>query len=170
MFALKNILVATDFSECSDAALRYGRALARQFGARLHVLHVVETVLADSLGVYGYASVVPELQLELEESDRKRLESLISADDRQMLQATTTLCSFDTPAHAIDDYARSEKVDLIVIGTHGRRGLSHLVLGSVAEKVVRTAPCPVLTVRVPEHEATKPDAGTASASEPAPAQ
>ena len=166
MFALKNILVATDFSDCSDAALSYGRALARQFGARLHVLHVVETVLADSLGVYGYASVMPELQIELEESDRKRLEQLITEEDRTMLKATTTLCSFDTPAHAIDDYARTEKIDLIVIGTHGRRGLSHLVLGSVAEKVVRTAPCPVLTVRQAEHAPASPDAGAASTSAP----
>lgn len=166
MFALKNILVATDFSDCSEAALSYGRELARQFGARLHVLHVVETVLADSLGVYGYASVMPELQVELEESDRRRLEQLISDDDRTSLRATTTLCSFDTPAHAIDDYARTENIDLIVIGTHGRRGLSHLVLGSVAEKVVRTAPCPVLTVRRPEPQAVAPNAGVASASAP----
>src|ERR1017187_4328722 len=157
MLRIKNILVATDFSECSDAALTYGRALARTFGARLHVLHVVEMLRADGFTVGGYVTAIPQLQAELEESERQRLESLVSDDDRHSLGARTALKSVDTPAHAVVEYAKNENIDLIVVGTHGRRGISHVVMGSVAEKVVRTALCPVLTVRHPEHEFIVPD-------------
>jgi nucleotide-binding universal stress UspA family protein len=67
----------------------------------------------------------------------------------------------DSPAEEIADYARDASIELIVVGTHGRTGVSHLLVGSVAERVVRTAPCPVLTVRHPEHEFVVPDAKAA---------
>jgi nucleotide-binding universal stress UspA family protein len=164
MLTLKNVLVATDFGDCSDAALMYGRALADKFGGRLHVLHVVETVIPGGLEGGGYVAGFPDLQAELERAGSDRLEALVSSDDRRTLQATTTLRTLDAPAHAIVEYAKDEHIDLIVIGTHGRRGLSHLLMGSVAEKVVRTAPCPVLTVRHPEHEFIVPDALIIAAS------
>jgi nucleotide-binding universal stress UspA family protein len=152
MLAMKNILVATDFSETSDAALRYGRALARQFGANLHVFHAVEAVVADGFTLGGYVAAVPQLQADLEASARQQLDALVTEEDRRELHARPVLSTMDAPAHAIVEYARNERIDLIVIGTHGRRGVSHLVMGSVAEKVVRTAPCPVLTVRQTERE------------------
>ena len=165
MIAIKNVLVATDFSECSDAALAYGRALAGTFGARLHVLHVVEFAgAADVMGIGGYAVTLPNLYKELEDSARQRLDQLISESDCRILGAKVQLVTGETPAHAIVEYAKAEPIDLIVVGTHGRRGISHLVMGSVAEKVVRVAPCPVLTVRHLEREFVVPSASSGSAS------
>lgn len=153
MLAIKNVLVATDFSECSDAALAYGRALAGTFGARLHVLHALEFGgAADVMGIGGYSAAVPDLYKELEETANQRLDQLISESDRRILGVKVLVATGEMPAHAIVEYAKAESIDLIVVGTHGRRGLAHLVMGSVAERVVRTAPCPVLTVRHPERE------------------
>lgn len=153
MLAIKNILVATDFSECSDAALMYARALAGQFGARLRVLHNVEfrgAVDVAGMGVFSTSS--PDLLAELENDARNRLNALLSDSDRELLGAEPVLCEGAPAAEAIVDYAASQNIDLIVLGTHGRRGLSHLLLGSVAEHVVRSAPCPVLTVRPPQRD------------------
>jgi nucleotide-binding universal stress UspA family protein len=152
MIRIKNILVATDFSECSDSALTYGRALAHRFGARLHVLHTVEIMPPDVVGMGGFVSAVPQLQADLEKGAREQLDRVLTAEDRRELAGVTVLTTGETPAQAIDEYAAKSNIDLIVIGTHGRKGLSHLVMGSVAEKIVRTAPCPVLTVRHPQRE------------------
>jgi nucleotide-binding universal stress UspA family protein len=86
-----------------------------------------------------------------------RLAERITDDDRQNLHAIAVMRKSDTPAEEIVRYAEEEKVDLIVMGTHGRVKVAHLLMGSVAEKVVRTAPCPVLTVRHPEREFVVPD-------------
>jgi len=158
MIALKNILVATDFSEPSDAALAYGRALARTFGATLHVVHVVDNVPTLVYGAEAYAVPMPELQEEIDNAARKQLADLLVDNDRPPLPVRSILLTSNAPAAAIVDYAKSERVDLIVAGTHGRGGVAHLLMGSVAERVVRTAPCPVLTVRHPEHEFVIPDA------------
>jgi len=158
VLAIKNILVATDFSTSSQVAMTYARALARQFGATLHVLHAVERPLSDGTNAIGAVGLTAELQTALEDAERARLNEVISADDRQTLNATAVLRRLDTPAHAIVDYAQSQHIDLIVIGTRGRHGLAHVVMGSVAERVVRTAPCPVLTVRNGEREFLGPDA------------
>lgn len=158
MIEIKNILVATDFSAPSQIALTYARALARQFGATLHVLHAVERPLTDGTNAIGAVGLAPELQTALGDAERARLDDVITADDRRALHARAVLRTLDRPAHAIVDYAQSEHIDLIVIGTRGRHGLAHVVLGSVAERVVRTAPCPVLTVRSHERGFVLPDA------------
>jgi nucleotide-binding universal stress UspA family protein len=157
MTTLKNVLVATDFSEASDAALDYGREFARNFGATLHVAHVLENVFAgagNELGVHEIAS----LWQELEAAARRKLEGVVAEDDRRELNARPVLLTSNSAALGLVTYAEQEKVDLIVIGTHGRGAFSKLLMGNVAEKVVRTAPCPVLTVRHPEHEFIRPDA------------
>jgi len=158
MVTIHNILVGSDFSETSRVALDYARALAHQFGARLHVMHVVETIAAGDVGVSGYAMAAPQMQARLEEEADQQLKQVVTDDDRLTLQARAVLIRLDTPAHAIVHYAEAEHIDLVVIGTHGRRGLTHLLMGSVAEKIVRTAPCPVLTVRQPERDFVHPDA------------
>ena len=158
MIALKNIVVATDFSEPSDAALAYGRALARTFGATLHLVHVVDNVPTLVYGAEAYAVSMPELQQEVENAARTQLADLLVDNDRPPLPARAVLLTSNAPAAAIVDYAKGERIDLIVAGTHGRGGVAHLLMGSVAERVVRTAPCPVLTVRHPEHEFVIPDA------------
>ena len=157
MIALKNILVATDFSEPSDAALTYGRALARAFTATLHVVHIIDGPSAMVYGAEAYAVSMPGLQEQVEAAARAHLDDLLLDSDPQPLPVRRVLLTASAPAAAIVDYAGREQIDLIVTGTHGRGGVAHLLMGSVAERVVRTAPCPVLTVRHPEHEFVIPD-------------
>lgn len=149
MIVLNNILVATDFGPASDAALTYGRALAKQFGARLHLLHAAEN---DFL-----RATVTDPHV-LRAAVARRLEERLTAEDRGERSGHAVLETSDRPAETITEYAKHARIDLIVMGTHGRTGVSHLLVGSVAERVVRTAPCPVLTVRHPEHEFVLPDA------------
>jgi nucleotide-binding universal stress UspA family protein len=157
MITLNSILVATDFSVPSDAALAYGQALARTFNATLHVLHVVDD-LCLRLGGEAYVATIPEAQKALEDAARKRLDALLIDNDPVPLPIKPVVVTFSSPARAIVDYAAESHIDLIVVGTHGRGAVAHLLLGSVAERVVRTASCPVLTVRHPEQEFVTPDA------------
>ena len=154
---LKDILVATDFSEASGTALLYGRDMARRFGARLHVIHVVDLLLAHVGAAEGFLGNIQELQDEDEAQAERELQALLSEDDRQNLRARTAVVTSSTPAEAIVEYAVAQRIGLIIMGTHGRRAVARLLLGSVAERVVRTAPCPVLTVRHPEREFVVPD-------------
>jgi nucleotide-binding universal stress UspA family protein len=157
MIAIKNILVPTDFGEASDAALLYGRELATRFGATLHVLHVADSIYLKAFGAESYAAMAPKLQADLEETAKKQLAELLIDSDKSGPPTKSVLLTSSTPAFAIVDFAKEHDVDLIVMGTHGRGPLAHLVMGSVAERVVRTAACPVLTVRHPEHEFVWPD-------------
>ena len=163
MITMKRILVATDFGEASDAALAYGRELARTFGAKLDVLYVTENVLTRGFGVEGYVAQFPDLQRDLDQAAEKQLEALLSDEDRKDLGARAVVLTMNSPAAAIVSHAADSGADLIVLGTHGRGAVAHLVMGSVAERVVRTARCPVLTVRHPEHEFVRPDALVAAA-------
>jgi nucleotide-binding universal stress UspA family protein len=156
MVAIKNILVATDFSEPSGVALAYGRDLARTYNARLHVLHVVEDVMLRYTPEVGF--IGKDLQKDLEDSARRDLDALIRDDDRNELGAVGVMTRGINPAKTIVEYAKSNPIDLIVTGTHGRGAVEHLLLGSVAERVVRTAPCPVLTVHAHERDFIVPDA------------
>lgn len=163
MVVLKNILVATDFSEPSGVALAYGRDLARSSGAVMHLLHVVQGVALGYGTELGFA--IPDLQEGVEKASRRDLDSLLTADDRMALKAEAIVETHDNVANGIVDYARKHAIDLIIVGTHGRGAVGHLLVGSVAERVVRTAPCPVLTVRAHERDfiAPEPLAGVASA-------
>ena len=158
MVTLKKILVATDFGDAAEVAFAYGRELARSFGASLEVLHVADNVLARGFAAEGYMASYPELQRDVEESAARQLNALVSEEDRALLGARTVVRTSTSPALAIVEYARDANIDLIIMGTHGRGAMAHLLMGSVAERVVRTAPCPVLTVRHPEHEFVLPDA------------
>ena len=161
MIALKGILVATDFSESADAALKYGRALARNFGATLHVLHVADDMSA-RLGD-TFLAVMPELVADVANEARRRLTELLVDNDPNPLPVVPVILSASAPAPTIVNYAKDKAIDLIVVGTQGRGGVAHLLLGSVAERVVRTARCPVLTVRHPEHDFVTPDVPSAKA-------
>ena len=162
MIALKKILVATDFSPASDAALSYGRELARSFGSTLTIVHVVEDIAARSLGIDGGMLLTePDVQRQFEVDARREIDAAISSADRVDLKATGLILRSSAPAAAIVSCAHERDIDLIVMGTHGRSGFAHLLMGSVSERVVQTAPCPVLTVRHPEREFVLPDASTA---------
>jgi len=162
MIALKKVLVATDFSEAADAALSYGRALARTFGATLYVLHVVDDMYM-RLGGDAYAAVLPDLQHDVEAQAKQRLAELLVDNDPVPMPTVPVVLTAGATAQAIVDYAASTDVDLIVVGTHGRAAVAHLLLGSIAERVVRTARCPVLTVRHPERDFVTSDLPVASA-------
>jgi nucleotide-binding universal stress UspA family protein len=144
---LDKILMPTDFSDCANAALTHAVALAQQFGAELHLLHA--TVLHDDdpnrsgRTFPGY----DELHRRMAEAAETRLKRLIAEHSSRGLTVFQTQTPGIAAAPAIVEYAAEETVDLIVLGTHGRRGLRRFLLGSVAEEVVRSAPCPVLTVR-----------------------
>lgn len=148
MIQLQQILVATDLSEVSTAALDYGRALARTFGASLQLLHVMENPFLRPTAADPHTIKTTTL---------RHLYERLTDEDRTALHATAAVEMSDDPAGEIVNYARTNAVDLIVLGTHGRSGMAHVLLGSVAEKVVRTAHCPVLTVRHPEREFVTPD-------------
>jgi nucleotide-binding universal stress UspA family protein len=162
MVALKNILVATDFSEPSGVALAYGRDLARNYGARLHVMHVVDDVLTRYSGEVGF--VLPSMQDDLDRVARRELEARITDEDRTQLNALTVIATGANVSEAICAYANGHAIDLIVTGTHGRGAISHLLMGSVAERVVRTARCPVLTVHAHQRDFIVPDALTLAAA------
>lgn len=155
MIELKRILVPTDFSEYSQQAMTYACAFAEQFDADLHVLHVLQDLVA----------VVPEPGVvfpppgdymgELKASAERALVEIPDpawAEGRTIVRGTRQ----GPPFLEIIRYAKENDIDMIVLGTHGRGGLAHVLLGSVAEKIVRKAPCPVLTVRPGEHEFVMP--------------
>ncbi len=159
MLAIKTILVPTDFSETSEVALRYGKSLAQTFSASLHVIHVVQEPFAQPWAVEAYGFSLATLQAEWQRDAAARVEAILTAEERTALNATLTTI-LGHPFVEILRYAKEHAVDLIVLGTHGRGPLGHLVMGSVAERVVRKAPCPVLTVRHPQHEFVLPEQAT----------
>jgi len=141
------ILVPTDFSPPSSAALAMAKALAAQFGASIHMIHVLHDPYATAAyasDVYGYLPA--GLRETWQREAQTHLDAQLAPAERAQFRAATRVI-FGTPARAIVDYANENAIDLIVMGTHGRGGVAHLLLGSVAERVVRTADCPVLTVR-----------------------
>jgi nucleotide-binding universal stress UspA family protein len=148
MILLKQVLVASDFSDASGVALDYGRALARTFGSTLQLLHVTENPFLRPAAGDPHAH---------HEAIAKRLSGQLTAEDRESLHAEVVIETSDSPAESIVRYAKTHSIDVIVLGTHGRGAMAQLLVGSVAEKVVRTAPCPVLTVRHPEHGFLFPD-------------
>jgi nucleotide-binding universal stress UspA family protein len=155
MIKITRILVPTDFSEYGRLAVRYGAAFAEQFDAELHLLHVVD----------DYFSIAPEAQLMLPDRHQylqdmqaaAKLDlSKLRASEASQARRVVDSAPVGRPFVEIVRYARDEGADLIVIGSHGRSGLSHVLLGSVAERVVRTAACPVLTVRPDQHRFVMP--------------
>lgn len=145
MTVSKRILVPLDFSEQSLRALAYAKTLGKSLAASLHLLHVIPNPFIAHPG--GLYAPLPQPFLDdLEQDARTRLDEACPSDEREAFSVRSVVKVGD-PLFEIVEYARLEHVDLIVIGTHGRTGIPHLFLGSVAERVVRTAPCPVLTVR-----------------------
>ena len=145
MTAPKRILVPLDFSEQSTRALAYAKMLAEVCGASLELLHVVPNpYISDGSGLY---TSLPQSFLDnFEREALARLEEALTPAERTSFSVKNSVKTGD-PLFEIVEHARLAHVDLIVMGTHGRTGVSHLLLGSVAERVVRNAPCPVVTVR-----------------------
>jgi universal stress protein A len=140
------ILVPIDFSAPSEAALDYARTVARRFGGSLHLLHVAEDPYRAMYSGEVYVPEVEGLRDVILAAGIRKLNDRLRPSDIEQLGATTDAV-IGTPATSIVEYAAGRDMDLIVMGTHGRGGMAHLLMGSVAERVVRTAPVPVLTVR-----------------------
>jgi nucleotide-binding universal stress UspA family protein len=144
---VNRILVPTDFSETADKALAYAKDLAAKTGASLHLVHVFKDPYAvAACAPELYASVPAGARERAVEEVRERLLERLDADEELRFRGSRSVIR-GLVAPQIVDYAVNQDIDLIVIGTHGRRGVAHLLLGSVAEHVLRTAACPVLTVR-----------------------
>lgn len=144
MTAFKRILVPQDFSDDASAALDFAIELAKQLGGELHLLHAYRPPI-EVFSPYGVAipdAVMPELR----QAAERQLKELAARVEAAGLTAQVHLRE-GAAAEVIAESARELGVDLIVMGTRGRTGLAHVVLGSVAERTVRSAPCPVLTLR-----------------------
>jgi nucleotide-binding universal stress UspA family protein len=142
----RRILVPTDFSDPANRAWHYAQALAREANGRVHLLHVVaEPYLYDAWGTEGAAVQMGELAAEAESAARRGLAKLASSS-RSLAGRVTTATATGRTVDRILEYASKNRIDLIVMGTHGRGGVGHLLLGSVAERVVQRSPVPVLTV------------------------
>ena len=145
MPAIRHILVPIDFSEPSRAALRYAADLARRFNSRVHLLHVTPdpSQLPWAVGP-GLAQYAEGLEVRREKTI-VGLRAMATEEHMDPLHTTTRIVE-GVAHHEILEYARQQGIDLIVMGTHGRGAFAHLLLGSVAERVVRHAVCPVLVV------------------------
>jgi nucleotide-binding universal stress UspA family protein len=153
MINLQRILFPTDFSEFADRARPYAVDLAKQFGATVTVVHVI----TGPQFMFGYGAVLPtgsiSEQIRTHASERLGKEAdLFEADG---VKAEIALLE-GKDANELVDFAKKSKADLIVMATHGRSALKQVLMGSTAEHVVREAPCPVLTIRHPEHEFVMP--------------
>jgi len=149
MSAVTTILVPLDFSDASHAALRYACRLADRQQASLHLLHVVEPPMAPD----GYLEVYvppPDLLARFEEDGRRLLQDALTAAEQAKYHAVLVQRT-GQPANEILDYVDGHgNIDLIVMATHGRGGVRRLLMGSVADRIVRSARCPVLTLRDPQ--------------------
>ncbi len=152
MAEIKRILFATDFSENSKWALTYALSFSQKYDARLIILHVIQPP-SYPLGMYAEISfdAMDKFSRSMGEAAEKEMKNLRETELGEFKNYETLVIT-GTPFLEIIRTAREKEVDLIIVGTHGRTGLDHVLFGSTAEKVVRKAPCPVLSVRLPGKE------------------
>jgi nucleotide-binding universal stress UspA family protein len=151
MLALKKMLLATDFSDCARTAERYALAFAVQFQAELHVLNVVNDTVLLSPDAGTSLLLAANYLDEIKNQAKAAVDGIVGNAARQGLSCRGE-ASLGNPPFEIVRYAVEKEIDLIILGTHGRGGFMHLLLGSCAEKVVRKAQCPVLTVHPGGHQ------------------
>ena len=153
MIKLENILVPTDFSDCSKEATAYACELANRFDARVQLLHVLEPL---HMAMPSPGAPLPDALLADHEKEAERALGDWPLKGLQATDKVTRSVVRGQPFLEIIQFAKEQGVDLIVLGTHGRAGLMHALIGSVAERVVRKSPCPVLTIRPDGHEFVMP--------------
>ena len=149
--ALNKILCPYDFSECSKHALKFAIEFATAYKAKLYLLHTFD------IRAYNYSEPIYGISVPIKDAVitiKKELENSIPEKIKDELRVETLVIP-GVPFYEIIKFANENGIDLIVMGTHGRTGIAHILLGSVAEKVVRKATCPVLTVRHPDKEFEK---------------
>jgi nucleotide-binding universal stress UspA family protein len=154
---IKNILVPTDFSAGSEEAVRYAHDLAAALGATLHVVHVLENPFAPGAFMEMYTPPSPEYFVDMERQAEERLRASLTNEEKARVHTVMTT-RLGVPANELLDRIQEEPaIDLVVMATHGRGGVARFVMGSVTDKIIRSAPCPVVTMREHPH-AAKPKA------------
>lgn len=149
MHPIRKIVVPVDFSEHSRHAFEYAIDFAKQLGAEIHVIHAFSMPLT-TVAAYDFAgaavAVPANLWNDLEAASEKNLEAFLAEIDTKGVEVKSRVV-VDVPTTAIVDFAKNVDADLIIMGTRGLTGLKHVALGSVAERTLRSAPCPVLTLK-----------------------
>lgn len=150
----EKILFPTDFSKYSEVVIPYVVSLAKKYKSKLYMMHVIEVFLPDPdyLGIYSDISKIYD---DFEKETKRNIHELKSRDEFSGIDLETIIV-IGKPFLEIIKTAKEKEIGLIVMGTHGRSGLNHVIFGSTAEKVVRKAPCPVLTVKHPEYRFVMP--------------
>ena len=146
---IKSILFPTDFSEGSAEALKYAVEFANRYGAKLYVLHVIYDV-AKASGWYVPHVSMDAIYKDIQEGAKKELDNF-GVNELGGLKNIERIVQTGVPYQEIMNCAVKNKIDIIIIGTHGRTGIDRILFGSTAAQVVRNAPCPVLTVRIPKY-------------------
>lgn len=147
----KCILVPTDFSAPAGGALKYAKTLAEALGASLHVLYVMDDPLL-GFKMPDHVCSIPAIRQQLEREAQEQLAKVFTPEERTKFRAELT-AEWGSPYAKILEFAKDHAIDLIIMGTHGRGAIQHALMGSVAERVVRHASCPVLTIRPAPHAA-----------------
>jgi nucleotide-binding universal stress UspA family protein len=156
MIKLSRILCATDFSEYSLAALPYAKSFAKEYGAELHCLHIVDEAYQYWMAMNGEGLPMGPSPQEMIRIAEQQMVDFAEKHLADCGSPVVTKVGFGRPFVEIIEYAREISADLIVIATHGRSGLKQALLGGTTEKVIRKAPCPVLSIRRPGHEFVMP--------------
>ena len=151
---IQRIVVPIDFSEYSKRAFRYAIDFAKTFGAEMILVYVVEPIVYPADFSFGQVAL-PSMERELQDRSSEQLSALIAKEVPEGMPARCVIRS-GKPFVEIIQLAKEENADLIIIATHGHSGIEHVLFGSTAEKVVRKAPCPVLSIRSPEREFVMP--------------
>jgi len=154
MIKIERVLVPTDFSDYSELALQYGVSFCREYGAEMILLHVLEDPFYPATGA-SFGFDMSDFFTRMEAETRSRLEEIASSEAARDIKIQPMIVR-GTPFLEIIRVAKERDVDMVVLATHGRTGLAHVLMGSVTEKVVRKAPCPVLVVREAQHEFIMP--------------
>ncbi len=144
---IKSIIFPTDFSEGSSQALQYAVDLTKKYGAKLYVVHVIYDI-AKATGWYVPHVSMDQMYKDIQEGAKKELERFGVEELGGVKNIERTVLT-GVPHEEIINFAKKNKIDLIIMGTHGRKGIDRILFGSTAAQVVRFAPCPVLTVRLP---------------------
>jgi universal stress protein A len=144
---INKVLVPIDFSDYSKNALKYAVNFAKHFNAEMILIYVVEPIIYPSDFSMGQIAV-PTINMEMDKRASEELEKLANKEISKDLRVKT-LVKTGKPFIEIIETASQENVDIVIISTHGHSGVEHILFGSTAEKVVRKAPCPVLTIREP---------------------
>ena len=146
---IKGILFPTDFSDGSAQALQYAVEFAKKYSAKLYIIHVIYD-MAKGSGLYVPHVSMDQLYKDIQEGAKKELDNF-GVEALESMKNVERIVMTGVPHHEIVEFANKNKIDVIVIGTHGRTGIDRLLFGSTASQVVRNSPCPVLTVRVPKY-------------------